>query len=326
MNAGWHYLPGGEDDPFAPLPASTFLDLAPTMGMRSPERLVRPYFKGVPAFEKVVADVLAWTAKGCRVQIANEPNLPQEGWSGGVENLCMLFEQLAHDPRIWPDPYPRTARLYWPGMSPGVPGWEEWYVGPWASDGINAADGIAVHCYGTLDEMKRPIEVILDQLPGARLWVAECNFGAGQQVDKARWADEHFRPFLDWCSSIPQIEAVTYFAYKWVDPDMPTPTPVDGAGTRIETVLRAWTPPSTPPIVEPTPGEENDEFEHTDEENDVDEAKQREAAHYEANVWGPLWRVADLLEQTAYHSDGATAQAIKNIIVLSKVAHGVEDA
>jgi hypothetical protein len=228
MLVGWHYLPNGEDDPFAPLPASTFLDLAPTMGIRSPERLCRIFFKGKPQPQEIAQKAKAWHQQGCRVVVGNEPNLPQEGFGGGPDDYADWFAMVGL--------FAPGVRLYWAGMSPGVLGWEEWYRPVRAAP----ATGLVVHAYGTLDQMRATVERVAEIYPTKPLWLAEVNFGAGQQVDKARWADEHFRPFLDWCSTVPQIEAVSYFAYKWVDPDTPTPTSVDGAGTRIETVLRGW--------------------------------------------------------------------------------------
>jgi lysozyme len=243
---GWHFL--SEDDDGPPLGAATFLDVAGAgPGMKSAERLVRPYFKGVPDAASTIAKARAWTQQGCRVVVGNEPNLPMEGWSGGVENLAMLFEKIRSEAP--------AARIYWPGMSPAVPGWQEWVSSPWAMDGIAAADGAVVHAYGTFDQMRAVVQFYLDTLLHAPLWVSEVNFGAGQQADRDAWARDHFRPFLDWCSQHGRIEAVTYFAHRWSTPDMSLPTPVDGAGTGIERVLREWKAPvispEAPPVEQP---------------------------------------------------------------------------
>lgn len=225
MNVGWHWLPGNADDA-APLPAATFLDLDPALGMRSPERLCRVYFKGRPQPQEIAQKANGWHSQGCRVQIGNEPNLPMEEFGGGPDDYAAWFSEIQERAIL--------ARSYWAGMSPGVPGWQAWYEGAWA------ADGIAAHAYGTFDEMRAVVDFLVPL--GRPIWLAEVNFGAGQQVDRDAWARDHFRPFLDYCATVPLVEAVTYFAYRWQTPDMHLPTPVDGAGTKIERVLREWTP------------------------------------------------------------------------------------
>lgn len=235
LAVGWHLLPGG-DDAGPPLPVATFLDLAPTRGMLSPERLVRPYFKGRPLPQEIAQKARAWHQQGCRVVLGNEPNLAAEGFGGGPGDYGHWFMQV----RVAVP----EARLYYAGMSPGVPGWRDWYV----DDYVHHADGIAAHAYGTFDQMRQVVEALLPL--GRPLWLAEVNFGAGQQVDRDAWARDHLRPFLDWCSTIDQVEAVTYFAYRWPTPDMSLPTPVDGAGTGIERVVREWRPPQEAPVAD----------------------------------------------------------------------------
>jgi N-acetyl-anhydromuramyl-L-alanine amidase AmpD len=229
MITGWHWLPGGDVDPLPALGASTFLDLAPAKGMQSAERLVRPYFKGRPQPAEIAQKASAWHQQGCRVQLGNEPNIPSEGFGGGPDDYAAwFFDVKTKVPGV---------RCYWAGMSPGMPGWEAWYAPVAASQ----ADGVAAHAYGTFDQMRAVVEALL--WLDKPLWLAEVNFGAGQEVSRDRWAVDHLRPFLDWCATVPQVEAVSYFAYAWPDPDMHLPTPVDGKGTAIETVLRAWRPP-----------------------------------------------------------------------------------
>lgn len=231
LGAGWHWLPGN-DDPQPPLPVSTFLDLDSAMGMRSSERLCRIYFKGRPPAQEIAEQALAWHRQGCRVQVGNEPNLPQEGFGGGPGAYGHYFMQV----RVAAP----GARLYYAGMSPGVPGWRDWYV----DDYVQHADGIAAHAYGTVDQMRAVVESLVPL--GKPLWLAEVNFGAGQRVDIEEWTRDHLHPFLDWCAGVPQVEAVSYFAYAWRDPDVGLDTPIDGAGTAVERLLRAWTPPTDP--------------------------------------------------------------------------------
>lgn len=245
MHVGWHHL--DDSDTAAPLAASTFLDTAGVAaGMRSPERLARPYFKGRPAARPVADMASFWHGRGCRVQIGNEPNLPQEGFGGGPADYAAWFLEVANL-------CPAGTRLYYAGISPSGD-WRAYYTHPLARSAIARSSGLCVHAYGTVDQMREVVAWLAQTFAGAPLWLGEINFGAGQEVDRDRWAAAHLRPFLDWCSSKPQIEAACYFAYRWPSPDMPLPTPVDGAGTGIERVLRACTAPEpTPPSPDPAP-------------------------------------------------------------------------
>lgn len=225
MHVGLHFL--GEDDSAVRFGAATFLDVAGAgPGMRSAERLVRLYGKGRPQPREIAQKASAWHGQGCRVQLGNEPNLASEGFGGGLADYAAWFHAVkAQLP---------GARLYWAGMSPGVPGWRDWY----AADLVAPADGIAAHAYGSVDEMRAVVEALLPL--GKPLWLAEVNFGAGRSVDRDAWAREHLHPFLDWCADQPLVEAVTYFAHRWPTPDMALATPVDAAGTAIEAELAAF--------------------------------------------------------------------------------------
>lgn len=239
MIACWHYL--SDDDPLPPLGASTFLDVAgATVGMRSPLRLVRPYFKGREDPALFASKARSWHANGAAVKAGNEPNHPLEGFGGGPADYLAWYLAVR---TLCPG-----VRLYWAGMSPGFEGWQNWY------DGAQNADGIAAHAYGTFEQMRAIVAYLVNRFPSTPIWVAECNFGpgAGVTVDRNQWAREYLRPFLDWCAGRPQIEAVSYFAYRWPTPDMPMGTPVDGAGTEIETIIRGWRAPVQPPPMEGT--------------------------------------------------------------------------
>ena len=233
MWAGFHYLEDSDEGTVCD--AACFLDTAGSeRGMQSPERLCRMYFKGVPSWGAVVAFCEEWGNRNCRLVIGNEPNLPVEGWAGGVEALADLYVELG-----------ATAipgRLYWPGMSPGVAGWEQWYTSSVAAEGIAHCQGITVHCYGSGAELRRPIEVVRAAYPTLPVWVSEVNFGAGREVNAEQWAQNELRPFLDWCHQ-QGVEAASYFAYVWPSPDMQLATPVDAKGTAIEGVVREWRPP-----------------------------------------------------------------------------------
>ena len=234
MEVGWHYLEDSDAGP--PLGAAAFLDASEwgatrghVVGGRARLRLCRPYWTGNPDAGEIADKAATWGARGCRVQAGNELNHPIERWQGGAAAFRAFFAQVRQRAP--------GVKLYWPGPSPGFPGWEGWL------DGAEMADGIALHAYGTLQQMQAVTEYTARRFPGKALWVAECNFGAGQAVDVGRWAREHFAPFLDWCAGLGCVEAVTYFAYKWPTPDMALPVPVDGAGTEIEQVLRGWRAP-----------------------------------------------------------------------------------
>lgn len=234
MFTGWHFLDDNYDGPV--LSASTFLDVAgAAAGMKSPERLCRPYFKGRPDPREVATKARAWAIQGCRIQVANEPNLPMEGFGGGPDDFAEWFEDVA---RLAP-----TARLYWPGMSPGVPGWEQWYTGRCAEVIKQYASGVVVHAYGTAREFLSALGVAVSAQLGKPLWVGECNPGAGRPFDRDAWARDELPKILDYCRAA-KVEAFCYFAYRWPTPDMALPTPVDAAGTEIERVINEWKEPT----------------------------------------------------------------------------------
>jgi hypothetical protein len=236
MYVGWHTLPGGEPPTTdKPLGAVTFLDNAPTAAMRVAERMCRPFVTGKPQYQEMQQKASTWHQQGCRVQILNEPNNPPEHFEDGPDAYADYFMRIAANlPGV---------RCYYAGMSPSA-NWQTWYTGSKARQVIDTwAAGLVVHAYGNFQQMVDIVQFIARSFPTKPLWIGECNFGAGQEVDRNIWATQVFKPFLDYCASIPTIEAVTYFAYKWATPDMPLLTPVDGVGTAIQTVLEAWESP-----------------------------------------------------------------------------------
>lgn len=236
MLVGLHFL---EDSYAGPtLPCAAFLDVAGTgVGMKSAERLVRIYFKGNPDPAAIAQKARSWHTQGCRVQIGNEPNLTDvEQWKGGPDTFATFFARVAE---LAPG-----VRLYWPGISPGVPGYEEWYVGRCADVIRQHAAGIVVHAYGTAKECLGPLGMAVSAGLGKPLWVAECNPGAGQSFDRDAWARDELPKILDYCRAA-RCEAWTYFAYRWPTPDMSLPTPVDAAGTAIERAILDYKEPIT---------------------------------------------------------------------------------
>ncbi|GEM_PF-6578735 len=227
MQVGWHYLT--DDDPLPALASACFLDAAGAgKGMQSPLRLCRLYYKGRPNLDDTITKALGWARMGCKVQLGNEPNHPIEEWSGTPEDYAEWYYRVKA--------YCPDVQLYWAAPSPGLPYWEEWYTG------ADNADGLTVHAYGSYAEMRAVVEYVLGRFPGKPVWISEVNFGPGpgRVIDRNAWAHDHLQPFLDWCATKPQIEAVSYFAYVWPNPDLASPTPVDGQGTQIEFVLRTW--------------------------------------------------------------------------------------
>lgn len=232
MIPGWHYLDDTDASP--PLGSAAFLDVAGVdAGMRSPLRLVRLYAKGRPTADVLADRARTWAARGCAVQCLNEPNHPIEQFNGTPADYATLY---FHVKALAPN-----ARLYWAAPSPGFPDWMHWY------DGAASADALSLHAYGTFDQMRAIVRQVSDRYPWQTLWISECNFGAGQTADRDAWAHQHLAPFLAWCQTQRAIEAVSYFAYKW-DQSPTLPTPVDGAGTAIATVLAQAQPTGGHPV------------------------------------------------------------------------------
>lgn len=191
----------------------------------------RPYFTGHPSIGWLVAKIDRVTAAGGYAQLGNEQNLVPEGWTGGPAGWRLLDAavrlSVTHPDRLLAMP-----------PSPGTDDWPAWVT----PDGPHA-----VHAYGLLPLMQATVRWYLRNTTGD-LFVTECNPGAGNSFDLDRWADEHFRPFLDWCATEPRVRMVAYFAWRWRRAP-PMPSSVDAAGTRIETVLRTWRAPEVPVAV-----------------------------------------------------------------------------
>ena len=225
---GWHLLDDLDTSPA--LPCATFLDIAGrTKGMESPLRLCRIYFKGQPATTALAPSVQLWGGRGCRVQIGNEPNLPDEGFGETPNWYARWFADIKH----------RCPNVLCYLGAPSPNGTEsDWY------EGAEQADGLAVHAYGAVHNLIATVRAVIQRFPEKPIWVSEVNFGAGNVVNLDDWVANHFHPFLDWCSRQPTIEAVTYFARRW-DQSPKLPMSLDGAGTAVERLLRTWRPPES---------------------------------------------------------------------------------
>lgn len=184
----------------------------------------RPYFTGNPSPSWLVEVCRTITGIGGYCQAGNEQNHPVEGWQGGVTTWRAFWQELTTR-------YPSGNWLAMP-PSPGIPGWQEWVT--------RDAPRLAVHAYGTLSQMQQIVNWYLANTAG-ELFITECNFGAGNAVDRNDWARQHLKPFLDWCGRQARVKFLSYFSFRW-DQSHTLPTPVDAAGTEIITVLQNWQP------------------------------------------------------------------------------------
>lgn len=226
-----------DDFPGSPPAVSGGMDVGGlALALRSDTALIRVFYKGKPTLGWLAAKILeidklrARLSPNCTIyyQVGNEPNLPQEGWEGGLPAYRSFFASLRAL-------LPTNIKLAWAGMSPGVEGWQAWY------EGIESADAVVAHAYGqTLGELQTVVNAIMarTRLP---IIVGECNFGPGKDIEVNRddWAIHVWSEFLDWADTITQILFVLYFAYTW-NSDMELKTPVDAKDTKIVPVTMAW--------------------------------------------------------------------------------------
>lgn len=201
----------------------------------------RPYFTGNPSVAWMADKALRVIRAGGYCQVGNELNHPIENWRGGVNAYYDLFNATRF---ALIDAGGDPPRLLWMPPSPGFEGWQRWV--------LPAAPGYAVHCYGPRQVMQATVQWYLDNTAGD-LFVTECNPGAGNVFDLTAWSRDHLRPFLDWCSAQPRVRMVAYFAWRWNE-SARLPSSVDAAGTEVERLLRAWTPPQEAPMVTTTKG------------------------------------------------------------------------
>jgi GH25 family lysozyme M1 (1,4-beta-N-acetylmuramidase) len=210
----------------------------------------RPYVTGNPTVGWFVERADRATEAGMWCQVLNELNLEMEGFVGGPEAYFAFEDALrlvAADPE----------RLLAMPPSPGVPGWEAW---------VRPEGHHAVHAYGSCAQMTDIVQWYVAHTAGD-IYLSEINFGAGNTVDVDTWAATELVPFLDWCAGQERVKCCAYFAWRWRTPDSTLTTPLDAAGTAIETVIRDWTPPDPPAQGAPDPGPEEDVLEGVDASN-----------------------------------------------------------
>jgi hypothetical protein len=181
----------------------------------------RPYFTGNPTVEWATDKVLRNSEDGGITQLGNELNLGLECWEGGPEGYAAFYDEVLA--------FADTPIIYAP-PSPGVPDWQAWIV-------QRDAPAYGVHAYGSCDQMRDVVQWFLDNVTG-QLYVTECNFGAGNEVDVDAWAWSELAPFLDWCNLQPRVVMAAYFAWRW-DQSSTLPTSLDANGTAVTDVLEA---------------------------------------------------------------------------------------
>src|SRR5262245_3698589 len=182
------------------------------------------------------------------VQIANEPNLVVEGWTSANSNDPNLVERHAS----WFEDVCGSAPevpILWSPPSPGVPGYEIWINHPRARQAMGRSSGISWHTYGDLTLMRNTLDLVIpvaDEL-GLDVYVTECNFGAGNQVNLNDWAAHHLSPFLDHARGLPQVKLVVVFAHVWPHAEGPIQTSLNLGGTIVEQTLGQWIATARPP-------------------------------------------------------------------------------
>lgn len=201
---------------------------------KSEVSLCRIYYTGNPHVtdvqQAIERDVTSYPRSTTLYQIGNEPNLgsgPPEQWQGGLAAYTQFFATLRS--RL------PGVRLAWAGISP-IGDYLNWY----REGGRSRADSVIAHVYGqTADDLIAMAQAILDGTGSKPVFIGECNFGPGPDIniDRNTWAHEALEPFLRWCARQPRIQGVLYFAYTW-QADMPIGTPVDAKGTDISQVIQ----------------------------------------------------------------------------------------
>src|SRR5690606_25350503 len=114
----------------------------------------RPFARGRPRAEWLIARCREITQHGGYTQVLNEPNLPLEEWPGDAADYRDYYASLLYA-------YPEGNWIAGP-PSPGVPGWQDWVV--------RGAKRLAVHCYGDLGNMQQVVRWCLENT-SADLWI-----------------------------------------------------------------------------------------------------------------------------------------------------------
>lgn len=127
-------------------------------------------------------------------------------------------------------------RLFAPAVSPGTADWLVWLDATITGARSGGFVGLDVHAYGSPAEVDTVLAEYRKRWDG-RLIVTEYNFGAGRQYNLDQWASE--LAGVDASARHHNVELICPFIWRWHNPDVVLPTPVDVRGTPVEAALRA---------------------------------------------------------------------------------------
>lgn len=156
--------------------------------------------------------------------INNEANLEAEGagvqWADGADFGAQFVEVGRLCLTEMPD-----VRLWYPGMSPGVPSGNQFlFTDPAWEHAKRIAYGMCVHAYtdgaaGDSDLAARQVvdqvRAFVDRYPGTKVWVSECSVNRGS--DPAYKA-EVYRKIIEELKTIERVVGVVFFT-SWWTPD-----------------------------------------------------------------------------------------------------------
>ena len=158
------------------------------------------------------------------VELHNEPNINAEGlgssWRSGAEFAPWWLNVLGRFRAEF-----TAARFLYPGLSPGstVSGVKEDHIRfiEASRDAVDAADGLAVHCYWSdVYPMSRALDVVDDYISRFRarpIWVTEAS-NNGKSASPEQRAREYLR-FWRFLQQRPTVRGVTYFVASASNPD-----------------------------------------------------------------------------------------------------------
>lgn len=157
-------------------------------------------------------------------RVRNEPNIESPGRTPDdwYRYNCDLAEGT-----------PDNVALFIAAISPGPSGWIDWFrASVRARHGFS---GIDAHIYGNPQEFETTLKQIRDLYDG-RLYITEYNFGAGRPYDLQKYADD-WPAILALCNQY-NVDLISVFTWKWINPDVPLPTSVDVIDTPMETAMK----------------------------------------------------------------------------------------
>jgi N-acetyl-anhydromuramyl-L-alanine amidase AmpD len=237
----------------AAFPCALYLDVGGSAaGLKCGLKVARLMTRGPHGVADTAARARRESARGASVvQIANEPNVGVEGWTAAA-SLNSNDEGLVVAHAGWFEEVCAAAPavpILWTPPSPGVPGYEIWTDHPRSRQAMESAAGISWHAYGDFDLLRRTLDAALPAAEALDLdiYVTECNFGAGREVNLSAWASNDLPAFLDHARQIPRVKLVALFAHLWPHPDSSLKTSLDFGGTVVEDSMHRWLAAARPP-------------------------------------------------------------------------------